>query len=92
MEDEAVVATALSRHLKQIELVDISSEVSPHLKYRPGLTNWQVYHRGKGKRDGPCWYQRYEEVPDWKKKVIKETMFNDTYTYFNNEKERVKEE
>ena len=40
IEDEAVVAAALSRHIKQIELVDVSKEVSPHLKYRPGLLNW----------------------------------------------------
>lgn len=34
IENEAVVAAALSRHIKQMELVDVSKEVSPHLKYR----------------------------------------------------------
>ena len=91
IEDEAVVATALSRHIKQIELVDISKEVSPHLKYRPGLTSWEVYHRGKGKHHEPAWYQSFKDVPDWKKKNIKETMFNDTYTYFNNEPDRTED-
>lgn len=88
IEDEAVVAAALSRHIKQIELVDISQEVSPHLKYRPGLISWEVYHRGKGKHHEPAWYQSFKDVPDWKKKNIKESMFNDTYTYFNNEPDR----
>ncbi len=88
IENEAVVAAALSRHIKQMQLVDVSGELSPHLKYRPGLTSWKVYHRGKGKKEGPSWYTRYEDVPDWKKKVIKETMFTDTYTSINNEEDR----
>lgn len=88
IENEAVVAAALSRHIKQMELVDVSGEVSPHLKYRPAMINWRVYHRGKGKREGPEWYQRFEDVPTWRKKVIKETMFCDTYTSINNEPER----
>jgi 16S rRNA C967 or C1407 C5-methylase (RsmB/RsmF family) len=91
IEDEAVVAAALSRHIKQIELVDVSTEVSPHLKYRQGLTSWEVYHRGKGKYHEPAWYQSFKDVPDWKKKNIKETMFNDTYTYFNNEADRTED-
>ena len=60
LENEAVVAAALSRHLKQIELIDVSSEVSPHLKYRPGLINWRVYHRGKSTKEPPMWYENYE--------------------------------
>ena len=89
LEDEAVVAAALARHIKQVKLVDVSSEVSPHLRYRPGLTSWKVYHRGKGKKEGPAWYQRYHDVsPEWKKKIIKETMFTDTYTDFNNDEVR----
>jgi 16S rRNA C967 or C1407 C5-methylase (RsmB/RsmF family) len=53
LENEAVVAAALSRHIKQMELVDISQEVSPFLKSRPGRTNWKVFHKGKGKRHPP---------------------------------------
>ncbi|TNV84770.1 hypothetical protein FGO68_gene17463 [Halteria grandinella] len=92
LEDEAVVADILSKHIKQVELVDVSSELSPHLKYRPGRTHWKVYHRGKGQREPSAWYTRYEDVPNWKKKVIKETMFNSTYTHINNEPERVSDE
>lgn len=39
-----------------MELVDVSKEVSPFLKYRPGMTEWEVYHKGKGKRNPPVWY------------------------------------
>ncbi len=88
IEDEAVVAAALSRHVKQMELVDVTQEVSPHLKFRKGLLNWRVHHRGKGKKEGPMSYTTYEQVPNWKRKIIKETMFTDTYTMFNNESDR----
>lgn len=91
IENEAIVAAALSRHIKQMELVDVSQEVSPHLKYRQGFTNWQVYHKGKGKKEAPMWYQRYEDVPNWKRKVIRETMFSDPYTTSNNEPDRVEQ-
>ena len=59
------------------------------MKYRQGLTSWEVYHRGKGKRHPPEWYRGYLEVPDWKRKVIKETMFTSTYTDFNNDEDRL---
>ena len=88
IENEAVVAAALSKFLKQMELVDVSGEVSPHLKYRPGMINWRVYHRGKGAKEDPAWYETYDKVPNYKKKIIKETMFTDTYTMFNNESDR----
>ena len=68
--------------------MDVSKEVSPYLNYRPGLTKWKVFHRGKGAREGPCWYTSFSKVPEWKKKVIKETMFTDTYTDMNNDEDR----
>lgn len=51
LENEAVVAAALARHIKQIWLVDVSKDVSKNLKYRHGLINWKVFHKGKGKKD-----------------------------------------
>lgn len=63
LENEAVVMAALTRNMKQIQLVDVSKEVSPHLRYRPGLINWKVYHRGKGKREKPEWYTNFANVP-----------------------------
>lgn len=88
LENEAVVAAAVARHIKQMKIVDVSDEVSPHLKYRPGLTSWKVFHRGKGKRHGPKWYTRFDDVEDWRQKVVKETMFTDTYTLHNNDEDK----
>jgi len=31
------------------------------------------------------WFKNFEDVPEWRKKVIKETMFTNTYTELNNE-------
>ncbi len=75
-----------------MQLVDVSSELSPYLKYRPGLLNWKVFHKGKGQKIAPVWYQTYTSVHEHKKKAIKETMFTDTYTMFNNEEERTTED
>ena len=33
-------------------------------------------------------YENFGQVPDWRKKVIKETMFTDSYTDFNNDPDR----
>lgn len=88
IENEAVVAAAVARHIKQVRIVDISKEVSPTLKYRPGLTSWEVFHRGKGKRHPQMWYKKFDDVEDWRRKVVKETMFTETYTAENNDEEK----
>ena len=62
IENEAVVAAAVARHIKQIKIVDVSKEISTKLKFRPGLTSWKVYHKGKGKNLPPKWFRRYEDV------------------------------
>jgi 16S rRNA C967 or C1407 C5-methylase (RsmB/RsmF family) len=59
IEDEAVVAAAVHRHIKQVKLVDVSKEISPHLKFRPGMLNWKVYHRGKGKNHPAEFYKNF---------------------------------
>lgn len=89
IENEAVVACAVSRHLKQIKIVDVSKEVSPFLRYRPGLTKWKVYHKGKGERHPAEYYTRYEDVPEPRRKMVKESMFTDTYTLHNNDPDRI---
>lgn len=88
IENEAVVAAAVSRHIKQIKIVDVRSEISPHLKFRPGLTSWRVYHRGKGSKVPATFYKNFSEVPEQRQKAIRETMFNHTYTDFNNDEDR----
>ena len=72
-----------------VKLVDVSTEVSPYLRYRPGLLSWKVFHRGKGKNHPALWYQTWPSVPDWKRKegesnALCETMFHEDYTYHNN--------
>lgn len=76
-----------------VNLVDVSSEVSPHLRYRPGLLKWKVFHRGKGRAHPALWYQTWPSVPDWKRKegeshALCESMFHEDYTYYNNQKDR----
>ena len=89
IENEAVVACAVARHIKQIKIVNVKNQISPHLKYRPGLTSWKVYHKGgKNGREPPMFYENFGQVPDWRKKVIKESMFTDSYTDFNNDPDR----
>ena len=68
----------------KIELVNCKDIVSPHLKYRPGLLSWKVYHKGKGKMHPPVWHLSYESVPEWKRSVLKPTMFSEEYTLKNN--------
>ena len=52
------------------------------------MVSWKVFHRGKGVQK-PQWFTKYDDVPEWRRKVVKETMFNYTYTELNNEKERL---
>jgi hypothetical protein len=84
IENEAVVQAVLNMFPGKVHLVDVKDIVSPHLKYRPGLTSWKVYHRGKGKSHPPMWHLSWESVPDWKKGVLRKTMFSEEYTFKNN--------
>ena len=89
IENEAVVQAALKKMKDFVEIVDVSEEVSPYLRYRPGLLKWKVFHRGKGKNHPALWYQTWPSVPEWKRKegeshALCETMFHEDYTYHNN--------
>ena len=90
IENEAVVQAALTELNGVVDLVDVSKDVSPHLKYRPGMTAWKVFHRGKGKNWPPLWYKTWESVEDWKRDETKshslcKTMFHPIYTHLNTE-------
>lgn len=67
-----------------MRLLDVSAEVSPHLKYRQGLTKWRVYHKSKSRSQPAGWYYTYESVPENRRGAIRRTMFNGTYTVLNN--------
>jgi len=66
LENEAVVAAVLQRYPMQINLVDVSSEVHPDLKYRPGLTKWKVYFK-PNKDVETKWFDSYKTIPDRRK-------------------------
>lgn len=90
IENEAVVLAALTKLQGQVSIVDVSKEVSSHLKYRPGMLAWKVFHRGKGNKDPAMWFTDWRSVPPEKSTSAKdaarlvETMFSDTYTRHNN--------
>lgn len=60
LENEAVVAAALLKLKGKVKLVDISRDVSPFLKYRPGMLKWEVYHKAKGSHHPECWYREFD--------------------------------
>jgi len=62
----------------------VSAEVSPHLKYRPGIINWRVFHKSKSRSQPAAWYYNYESVPEIRRSAIRKTMFNSIYTEHNN--------
>lgn len=67
-----------------MRLLDVSAEVSTHLKYRPGLIKWRVYHKSKGRSNPAAWYYNYESVPEVRRVALRKTMFNSIYTEHNN--------
>ena len=83
IENEAVVAAALIKWKGKVELIDISSEIHPEFRFRPGMTAWKVYHKGKGKRFPPKWFTDYSETEGQYAKTLKPTMFGGVYTTIN---------
>jgi 16S rRNA C967 or C1407 C5-methylase (RsmB/RsmF family) len=87
LENEAVLAAALTLAKGNIRTVDVRNQVSPHLKYREGLTSWKVIHKkGSSHEDGYDWFTKYEDVPENYRKQIKKSMFTAPYTTTNNDK------
>ena len=84
LENEAVVQAALVKLKNKVRLVDVSDQVSPFLRYRPGLTKWSVFHKKKGSHHPAAWYKTYDSVPEQRRDAMKKTMFNETYTDHNN--------
>ena len=79
VENEAVVTALLLKFRMQVHLVDVSEEVHETLKYRPGMINWKVYFRPEEKVEAR-WFESYSTLPDRRKRAMKETLFNETYT------------
>jgi len=70
LENEAVVAAALVKLKGKVRLVDMTKDVSPFLKYRKGMTRWEVFHKAKGSYHPEAWYRSYDSVPEERRKVI----------------------
>lgn len=68
IEDEAVIATALTTATHKMKLVDVSS-VLPRLKFRAGLHQWQIMDN-----DGNT-YDTYAQVPETLRAKLVETAF-----------------
>ena len=84
IENEAVVQAALLKFKGKVRLLNVSAEVSSHLKYREGLTKWRVFHRQKSRSQPAAWYYTYDSVPENRRGAIRRTMFNSIYTEINN--------
>ena len=61
IENEAVVQAALLHFKGKIQLV--KPKVSEHLKCRPGMLRWKVYHKKKSTHHPAEWYQNWAQVP-----------------------------
>ncbi|KAI8817926.1 cytosine(34)-C(5)-methyltransferase [Fimicolochytrium jonesii] len=68
MENEAVVAAAISQCGGAFRLVDVSKEL-PGLIRRPGMTSWKVQHK-----DG-TFYESYENIPEASRHQMVQTLF-----------------
>jgi hypothetical protein len=64
--------------------VDVRSEIHPALKPRPGLESWKVYFRPEEDLEAK-WYDDYTTLPGRRKRGMKETLFDQTYTSYNND-------
>jgi 16S rRNA C967 or C1407 C5-methylase (RsmB/RsmF family) len=80
IENEAVVQAALMHFKGRVELVSVKALVSPHLKYRPGLTKWEVYHKKKSSHHPQAWYHNWAEVPEQRRDALQQSMFHEVYT------------
>lgn len=69
LEDEAVLATILSKYPGKLRLVDCSTAL-PELKRLPGVCDWKVTSK-----DGRTVYNSYEDVPEGERRRITESMF-----------------
>ncbi|XP_076810972.1 RNA cytosine C(5)-methyltransferase NSUN2-like [Clavelina lepadiformis] len=65
IEDEAVVAAALSKCSGAVELCHVQL---PDLKWSPGVSKWKVMDRGQN------WYEKFEDLPENVRNITK-TMF-----------------
>ena len=84
IENEAVVCYIMDKYKDEIELINCSKKLRDmKIKFREGLIKWKVCV-DIDKDNNYIWKEKFNEVKNDRKGLIKESMFHDIYTYKNN--------
>ena len=84
LENEAVVCYIMEKYKDEIEIISCGKKLREMgIKFREGLIKWKVCV-GLDENNKYIWEEKYENVKDKKSGMIKESMFNEIYTYKNN--------
>ena len=84
LENEAVVCYIMEKYKDEIEIINCGKKLREmNIKFREGLVKWKVCV-GVDKNNKYIWEEKYENVKDKRSGLIKESMFNEIYTYKNN--------
>ena len=84
LENEAVVCYIMEKYKDEIEIINCGKKLREMgIKFREGLIKWKVCV-GLDENNKYIWEEKYQNVKDKKSGMIKESMFNDIYTYKNN--------
>ena len=84
LENEAVVCYIMEKYKDEIEIISCGKKLREMgIKFREGLIKWKVCV-GLDENNKYIWEEKYENAKDKKSGMIKESMFNEIYTYKNN--------
>ena len=84
LENEAVVCFIMEKYKDEIEIISCGKKLREMgIKFREGLIKWKVCV-GLDENNKYIWEEKYENAKDKKSGMIKESMFNEIYTYKNN--------
>ena len=84
LENEAVVCYIMEKYKDEIEIISCGKKLREMgVKFREGLIKWKVCV-GLDENNKYIWEEKYENAKDKKSGMIKESMFNEIYTYKNN--------
>ena len=84
LENEAVVCYIMEKYKDEIEIINCGKKLREMgIKFREGLVKWKVCV-GLDENNKYIWEEKYQNVKDKRSGMIKESMFNEIYTYKNN--------
>ena len=84
LENEAVVCYIMEKYKDEIEIISCGKKLREMgVKFREGLIKWKVCV-GLDENNKYIWEEKYENAKGKKSGMIKESMFNEIYTYKNN--------